>query len=258
MEHSIRMPLVVFGISLVGFKLTTVENGGLIHFICLLGIFISGFFIVGHLLITFIQHKVDRRSYFCGRCGEELFTPQGQLWSEIRRWNCRHCGAWGDDKTSMIELDRYCWKATRLRILNDVKNMQSEWKNIKLTASPPNEASPTRISYQDLHLRKENQVAPPPQGAHPVSSNLTELWPRLLDAVHKASKYSHSYLIKARPLSFEKNLLTIGFGPDLANELELMDNPREHTRITTILAELGHTNCRVKFLATEHSAFMPN
>jgi DNA polymerase-3 subunit gamma/tau len=83
------------------------------------------------------------------------------------------------------------------------------------------------------------------------SADLTELWIKLIEAVGRVSSFTRSYLVDARPVSFEKNLLTIGFDPEFEDHLGLVDNARNHTLIQTKLAELGHANCQIKFIKAE-------
>ena len=58
----------------------------------------------------------------------------------------------------------------------------------------------------------------------------------------------------ANPVSFDKNILTIGFDPEFADHLGLVDNARNHTLLQTKLAELGHANAQIKFVKVEASA----
>ena len=55
----------------------------------------------------------------------------------------------------------------------------------------------------------------------------------------------------AHPVSFEKNLLTIGFDPEFEDHLGLVDNARNHALLQTKLAELGHADCQIKFIKAE-------
>ena len=87
-----------------------------------------------------------------------------------------------------------------------------------------------------------------------VTSNLPELWSRLVEAVGRASTFTRSYLLNAHPVSFEKNILTIGFDPEFADYLGLVDNVRNHTLLATKLAELGHHNAMIKFIKAEAPA----
>jgi DNA polymerase-3 subunit gamma/tau len=89
--------------------------------------------------------------------------------------------------------------------------------------------------------------------ASPVSADLTELWTRLIEAVGRASPFTRSYLVDANPVSFEKNILTIGFDPEFEDHLGLVDNSRNHALLQTKLAELGQPNAQIKFVKVEAS-----
>ena len=87
-----------------------------------------------------------------------------------------------------------------------------------------------------------------------MSDNLAGLWTRLIEAVGRVSPFTRSYLVDANPVSFDKNLLTIGFDPEFADHLGLVDNARNHTLLQTKLAELGHADAQIKFVKVEASA----
>ena len=126
--------IAVFVISLTGFKLLDGQGGFLdwIHSACFMGLILSGFglgvALLAQLSEFFIGHKVDRTKYFCGRCGEELFPPQGMLWSQCVGWKCENCRAWGDDKTSTIKISPICFYPSAKTLLKDVENMRREWR----------------------------------------------------------------------------------------------------------------------------------
>jgi hypothetical protein len=88
----------------------------------------------------------------------------------------------------------------------------------------------------------------------PVSADLAGLWAKLVEAVGRVSPFTRSYLVDANPVSFDKNLLTIGFDPEFADHLGLVDNARNHTLLQTKLAELGHPNAQIKFVKVEAPA----
>jgi len=101
--------------------------------------------------------------------------------------------------------------------------------------------------------------APPPTPAPsanvpPGSADLAGLWAKLVEAVGRVSPFTRSYLVDANPVSFDKNLLTIGFDPEFEDHLGLVDNARNHTLLQTKLAELGHANAQIKFVKIEASA----
>ncbi len=81
-----------------------------------------------------------------------------------------------------------------------------------------------------------------------VSADLAELWAKLIEAVGRASPFTRSYLVDANPVSFEKNILTIGFDPEFEDHLGLVDNARNHALLQTKLAELGQPNAQIKFI----------
>src|SRR6185436_911444 len=87
-----------------------------------------------------------------------------------------------------------------------------------------------------------------------LASNLMELWSKLLEAVGRVSQFTRSYLLEADPVSFEKGVLTIGFDPEFADHIGLVDNPRNHTLLQTKLLELGHPNAQFKFVQAEAKA----
>jgi DNA polymerase-3 subunit gamma/tau len=58
-------------------------------------------------------------------------------------------------------------------------------------------------------------------------------------------------LINAHPVSFEKNILVIGFDPEFADHLGLVDNSRNHAMLATKLAEMGHAQAMIKFIKAE-------
>jgi DNA polymerase-3 subunit gamma/tau len=105
------------------------------------------------------------------------------------------------------------------------------------------------------------EFSPPPafrETATPVATtppgNLTELWTRLLDAVSRMSPFLRGYLADAHPVSFEKNLLVIGFDPEFEDKIGMVDNAPNHTKISTKLAELGHHGATVKFVKADAPA----
>jgi DNA polymerase-3 subunit gamma/tau len=91
----------------------------------------------------------------------------------------------------------------------------------------------------------------------PGDSNLELLWARLVESVGRASPFTRSYLIEAHPVSFEKNVFIIGFDPEFADHIALVDNARNHTLLQTKLAELSHANAQFKFIKAEAPANRP-
>ena len=90
-----------------------------------------------------------------------------------------------------------------------------------------------------------------PAETMPVSADLATLWTQLIEAVGRVSPFTRSYLVDANPVSFFKNVLVIGFDPEFADHLGLVDNARNHTLLQNKLAELGQPNCQIKFIKSE-------
>jgi hypothetical protein len=80
------------------------------------------------------------------------------------------------------------------------------------------------------------------------------LWTQLLEATGRVSPFTRTYLLEAHPVSFNKNLFTIGFPPEFEEHLGLVDNARNHTLLQTKLAELGHHKAQIKFVKAERPA----
>jgi DNA polymerase-3 subunit gamma/tau len=87
--------------------------------------------------------------------------------------------------------------------------------------------------------------------APPDAAGLPGLWEALKEAVGRASPFLKTYFLEAHPVSFDKNVLTIGFDPEFADHLPLVDNARNQALLRTKLAELGHPNAQVKFLQAD-------
>jgi DNA polymerase-3 subunit gamma/tau len=114
-------------------------------------------------------------------------------------------------------------------------------------APPPPPPAPAPISAPE-----PRPVAP----AAAVTSEITgqaleELWERVSEAVGRASPFTKTYLVEAHPVSFVKNLFTIGFDPEYADHLGLVDNAKNRTIIQTKLHELGYAQAFVKFIKAE-------
>ena len=97
-------------------------------------------------------------------------------------------------------------------------------------------------------------TAVPPAAASALPSGgiaLPTLWAQLVETVGRASPFTKTYLIEAHPVAFAKNVLTIGFDPEFADHLGLVDNSKVHTLLQTKLGELGHRGAQIKFIKSE-------
>ncbi len=87
--------------------------------------------------------------------------------------------------------------------------------------------------------------------AAPAEGDLETLWARLLEGVGRASPFTRTYLLEAHPVSFVKNVLTIGFAREFEDHIGLVDNPRNQALLQTKLQELGQANVQIKFVKAE-------
>jgi len=148
-----------------------------------------------------------------------------------------------------------------LKQLNQLRG-QSSSVATQTAVSPPIQAAvrPAQISAP-VSTPVQKAMPAPPAPVVPAtpsvvvaSGDLAGLWTNLIAAVGRASPFTRGYLIDAHPVSFEKNILIIGFDPEFADHLGLVDNARNHTLLATKLAELGHANVMIKFIKAEAPA----
>ena len=119
------------------------------------------------------------------------------------------------------------------------------------------QAAPTseRAAGHSPAVLQESPAAEPPRLADaPATADLEGLWAKLVEAAGRASPFIQSYLREAHPVSFAKNLLTIGFDPEFADHLSLVDNSKNHALLATKMAELGHHAAQFKFIKAEAPA----
>jgi DNA polymerase-3 subunit gamma/tau len=131
------------------------------------------------------------------------------------------------------------------------------------TSAPAERSAPVRVAQQAQPTApapvSATQAAafaesPTPAAEAPASNDLETLWARLVESVGRASPFTRSYLLEAHPVSFAKNILTIGFAPEFEDHIGLVDNARNHTLLQTKLGELGHHHAQFKFIKAEPPA----
>jgi DNA polymerase III subunit gamma/tau len=118
----------------------------------------------------------------------------------------------------------------------------------------------TPVLPQQPNAASERETAPAPAPPIPASSttdNLPEIWDKVLEAVGRVSPFVRSYLLQARPLAMNQTLFTIGYDTEFADQLGLVDNPKNRTLIQTKLHELGLGTLQVKFTTFESAAMAP-
>ncbi len=108
------------------------------------------------------------------------------------------------------------------------------------------QSSPTAAGLADASTAP---AAPP--------GDLSSLWASLVEAVGRASQFTRSYLLVAHPVSFDRNLLVIGFDPEFEAQMGLVDTPHARALLQTKLADLGRPNAQVKFVKADAPARPP-
>jgi DNA polymerase III subunit gamma/tau len=81
--------------------------------------------------------------------------------------------------------------------------------------------------------------------------DLNALWAGILEAVGRTSPFTRGYLIEAHPVSLAKNVFTIGFAPEFADHIDLVNNAKTQGVLQTKLGEFGFPNTQVKFIKAE-------
>jgi DNA polymerase-3 subunit gamma/tau len=140
-----------------------------------------------------------------------------------------------------------------LRQLNQLRGQSGTgFQPVSPAANPPGIA-PAARPISKAHVTRQESVTVPvvPAETPLVSADLADLWTQLVEAVGRVSPFTRSYLVDANPVSFEKNVLVIGFDPEFEDHLGLVDNARNHTLLQTKLTELGHANGQIKFIKAE-------
>jgi DNA polymerase III subunit gamma/tau len=145
-----------------------------------------------------------------------------------------------------------------LKQLNQLRGGQSGAGGSPANAGNSPDVSPAAKSAPKSHAAHQTVAAPATlREAQSIPGDLAALWANLVEAVGRVSPFTRSYLVDAHPVSFEKNILVIGFDPEFEDHLGLVDNARNHTLLQTKLAELGHLNCQIKFVKAEAPANHP-
>ena len=152
-------------------------------------------------------------------------------------------------------------------VLKQLNQLRGPTSNSGTGVVPVQSGAPAQTASRPISFSTAQAATPKPAApiapaavvaaapvAVPASGDLSELWHQLVEAVGRVSTFTRSYLLNAHPVSFEKNILVIGFDDEFADYLGLVDNARNHTLLTTKLAELGHANAMIKFVKAEAPA----
>jgi DNA polymerase-3 subunit gamma/tau len=145
---------------------------------------------------------------------------------------------------------------TVLKQLQNLREAGSEGVTTSVAApapAPSPKPKPVRAdaTVMPTAIQEEELNEEPIAAASPVAADLAGLWAKILEGVGRASQFTKSYLLEARPVSFEKNVFVIGFDPEVQDHLGLVDNARNHTLLQTKFSELGFPEVQIKFIKAE-------
>lgn len=116
-------------------------------------------------------------------------------------------------------------------------------------ATPPPSPEPVKEpapSKREAAPARSNQEAPAP-AAVASDRDLDAIWQNLLEAVGRASPFTRTYLLQAHLVSLDQKICVVGFDPEFADHLELIDNAKNRTLLQTKLKELGLGDLNVRF-----------
>ncbi len=97
-------------------------------------------------------------------------------------------------------------------------------------------------------------AAPAAPAAPSAPVDLKTLWTQVLESVSRISLFTHSYLVNAHPVSFEKQVLTIGFPLEFADQVDLVDNAKNRKILQEVLKDLGCGDVNLKMVKTREPA----
>jgi len=119
----------------------------------------------------------------------------------------------------------------------DAVSIDTVLKQIQqLRAGAPVVSKPAPAKAAPLPTPTRPTPSIPVHAAAPVAGevNLDQLWVSLIEGVGRASPFVKTYFVEAHPVSFVKNVLTIGFDPEFSDHLPLVDNSKNHALVQTV------------------------
>ncbi|MBI2927801.1 MAG: DNA polymerase III subunit gamma/tau [Verrucomicrobia bacterium] len=184
-----------------------------------------------------------------------------------------------DAASKRIMLEVTLLKAIQARSAMDLDSVLNQLKQLRagngVPASaapapvPASAAAPAPASSRPAPLAvptppRQTPVAPPALAPAPTilaetpastsatgELDLADLWSKVVEAVGRASPFARSYLLEAHPVSLVRNVFTIGFDPEFADHVGLVDNAKNRALIQTKLKELGAGEVLIKFIVAE-------
>jgi len=143
-----------------------------------------------------------------------------------------------------VSIDSVLGQLGQLRAEAGANASGAHGSSVAAAVAPPAKHELARVTTPPPRGTAEASVTAPA----PPDGDLSSLWTHLVDAVGRASAFTRTYLVEAHPVSLLKGVLTIGFDPEFADHIDLVNNAKTHSLLQTKLQELGHPNAQVKFI----------
>jgi DNA polymerase-3 subunit gamma/tau len=147
-------------------------------------------------------------------------------------------------------------------VLKQLQQMRGEGDGSSTVASAMPVQQASRPAAQQAGPPTEQRASGPELAATtpvamaetPGATDLARLWQAVIEAVGRASPFTRGYLVEAHPVSLAGNVFTIGFDPEFADHLDLVNNQKTHAILQNKLGELGHSGAQIKFIKAEAPA----
>lgn len=139
-------------------------------------------------------------------------------------------------------------------VLSRLQSLRSGAPAAPASASKPAASATPVASPKPAALRETAAPVPAPVVAEPPSADLEATWQRLLDSLNSHG-FLRAYLVEATPVSLDKNLLTVGFNPEMADQLPMIDTKKNHDILAGKLADLGHAGVKTKFTLLDQPVY---
>ena len=85
----------------------------------------------------------------------------------------------------------------------------------------------------------------------PSDINLPSLWNQLLQKVGKENPFLHSYLADGHPLEIDGQVVTVGYPLSQLDQMEMVDNKKNHQAVETLLAALGYPGLKIRLIKSD-------
>lgn len=133
-----------------------------------------------------------------------------------------------------------------------VSNTPTNPPTLSPQASPPRPPTPTQEAPQTKSYpepkpaqKKESQQAPDEISLH-------TLWNKLVLHVGKENPFLHSYLADGHPMDIKGKVITVGYPTSQVDQMEMVDNKKNHQAIESYLEVLGYPGCKVRFIKSDN------